>query len=147
MAALDCLRDLARLEHRRHVGVDDRRQIQRDQLRDDEAADDGEAERPPRFAAGAVAERDRHRAEQRRHRRHHDRAEADDAAFVDRLGRRLAVLALGVEREVDLHDRVLLHDADQHDEADERVDVQLVAEQIQRDERAEAGRRQARRES
>ena len=65
--------------------------------------------------------------------------EADEAAFVDRLGRRLAVLALGLEREVDLHDRVLLHDPDQHDQADERVDVQLVAEEPQRD-RARQGR-------
>ena len=33
-----------------------------------------------------------------------------------------------VEREIDLHDGVLLDDADQHDEADERIDVQLVSE-------------------
>src|SRR5476649_2561217 len=92
--------NLARLEQAGHVGVDDRRQIQRDELRDDQAADDREPERLARLAARAVAERDRNRAEQRRHGRHHDRAEADDAAFVDRFGRRLAVLPLGFEREV-----------------------------------------------
>ena len=59
----------------------------------------------------------------------------------DRLLRRHAA-ALGFEREVDLHDRVLLDDADQHDHADERVDVQIHPEQDQRDQRAEAGRRQ-----
>ena len=37
----------------------------------------------------------------------------------------VAVVALRVEREVDHHDRVLLHDADQHDDADEAIDVQL----------------------
>jgi len=42
-----------------HVGVDDRRQVERDQLRDDQAADDGKSERPARFPAGAEAERDR----------------------------------------------------------------------------------------
>ena len=35
-----------------------------------------------------------------------------EAAFVDRVDRRLPLLPLGLEREVDLHDRVLLDDAD-----------------------------------
>src|SRR5207244_9728447 len=43
-----------------------------------------------------------------------------------------------------LHDRVLLDDADEHHEADEGIDVQLVAEEIQRDDRAETGRRKPR---
>ncbi len=60
-------------------------------------------------------------------------------AFVGRE----ALVALGFQSEVDLHDRVLLHDADQHDQPDERVDVQIHVEQIQRDQRAEAGRRQS----
>ena len=37
----------------------------------------------------AGAERERQRTEQRRHRRHHDRPEAQDAGFVDRRLRRL----------------------------------------------------------
>ena len=37
--------------------------------------------------AGARAERDRQRAHQRRHGGHHDRPEANQAAFVDRLRR------------------------------------------------------------
>ena len=61
-----------------------------------------------------------------------------EAALVDRLGGALALVPLGLEREVDLHDRVLLHDADQHDEADEGVDVELDAEEQQREQRAEA---------
>ena len=74
--------------------------------------------------------RDRQRADQRRHRRHHDRPEADQTGLVDRLARRLAVLALRFDREVDHHDAVLLHQADQHDDADERVEAQLGLEQI-----------------
>ncbi len=137
-------RDLARPEHLRHVGVDDGREVEREHLREDESADHREPERPARFAAGAEPGRDRQRAEQRRHRRHHDRAEPDEAAFVDRFGRRHAELALGVEREVDLHDRVLLDDPDQHDQADKGIDIQLVAESPERDERAQARRRQTR---
>ena len=90
------------------------------------------------------AEHQRQRAEQRRHRRHQDRAEAQQAGLVDRLARRLAFVALGVEREVDHHDRVLLHDADQQDDADDGDDAEIVAERHQRKQRADAGRRQGR---
>ena len=40
-----------------------------------------------------------------------------------------ALLALGVEREVDHHDRVLLHDADQQDDADDGDDAEVDAAQ------------------
>ena len=63
---------------------------------------------------------------------------------MDRLERRLAVLALGDGGEVHHHDAVLLHQADEHDDADERVQAQLALEDQQRQQRAEAGRRQAR---
>jgi hypothetical protein len=52
-------------------------------------------------------------------------------------------LRCAVEREVDHHDRVLLDDADQHDDADEGVQVEVDVEQQQREQRAEPGRRQA----
>ena len=39
---------------------------------------------------------------------------------------------------------VLFHDADQHDQSDESVDVQIDVEDVQRDQRAESGRRQTR---
>src|SRR6187549_168499 len=122
----------SRLHEAPEVGIDDRRQIQRDELRNEQAADDGEAQRLARLATGAEAECNRQRTEERRRCGHHDRPEADDAAFVNRIDRRLAVLPLLLEGEVDLHDRVFLDDADQHDQAHERVDVQLVAEQPQR---------------
>ena len=35
------------------------------------------------------------------------------------------------DREIDHHDRVLLHDADQQDDADKRVEVQIVMEDQQ----------------
>src|SRR6266404_319267 len=54
--------------------IDHRRGEQCEHLADDEAADDGEAERVAQLRAGSRAEHQRQRAEQRRHRRHQDRA-------------------------------------------------------------------------
>ena len=121
------------------IHVVDRRDVEREQLRNQQPADDGEAERTPRLGARAKAERDRHRADQRRHRGHHDWAEADQARLVDRVDRVLAVLALRFDREVDHHDAVLLHEPDEHDDADERVEAQLGPENHQREQRAEPG--------
>ena len=95
-----------------------------------------------RFASCAVSQRDRNGAQQRRHGRHHDRTEPDQAPFVDGVYRSQSLASLGVEREIDLHDRVLLHDADQHDQSDEGIDVQIHSEQDQGYQRAEARRRQ-----
>src|SRR3989442_797384 len=131
------------LLRRLHIEVEDRRDVEREELGDHQPAHHGQPQRAPRVGAGADAERDGERAEQRGHRRHHDRPEAQQAALVDRLlGRHAA--ALGLDREVDHHDRVLLHDADQHDHADEAVDVQLHAEEPERQQRPRARRRQPR---
>ena len=61
---------------------------------------------------------------------------------MDRGLRRQPARPLGIERDVDHHDRVLLHDADQQDHADERDDRELGPAQHQRQRRAEPGRRQ-----
>ena len=79
------------------------------------------------------------RGHQRRHRRHHDRPEPDQARLVDRFERRLAFAALRLEGEVNHHDAVLLHQADEHDDADEGVQAQVHAEDQQRQQRADAG--------
>ena len=84
----------------------------------------------------------RKRAEQRRHGGHQDRPEAQQAGFVDRVARALVFLALGGECEIDHHDGVLLHDADQQNDADHGDDAQIGVEQHQRQQRADAGRRQ-----
>ena len=51
---------------------------------------------------------------------------------------------LCLDREVDHHDAVLLHQADQHDHADKCVDRQIRFEDQQCQERAESGKRQRR---
>ena len=100
----------------------------------------------PRAAAAPSplpAEGQRERGQQRRHRGHHDRAEAQ-AGRPGRSRRRglCPARALRVQGEVDHHDRVLLHDADQQDDADQRDDAQLLPADQQREDRPHARRRQ-----
>mgnify|MGYP003347012436 CR=1 FL=1 len=92
---------------------------------------------------GADAQGDRQRTDQGRQRRHHDGPETQHAGLADGQRRGHAVVALLLQREVDHHDRVLLHDADQHHDADGGDDGQLHAEELQRDQRAHRGGRQA----
>ena len=56
------------------VEINHRRGVKREKLREQQPADNRDAQRPAQFRAGALFERQRQRAEQRRHRRHHDRA-------------------------------------------------------------------------
>ncbi len=63
------------------------------------------------------------------------------AFLIDSRGRE-PLLALGHQREVDHHDRVLLHDADQEDDPDQRHDVELHPAQHQRQQRAHPRRGQ-----
>src|SRR5689334_18248519 len=107
--------------HALHVEINYRSDVEREQLRHQQSAHYGETEWLPRIAAFTKAERDGQGAEQRRRSGHHDWPESKLAAFVNRLPRTLPLHALRFERKVDHHDRVLLHDAEQHDEADESV--------------------------
>src|SRR5439155_7679186 len=114
------------------IEVDDRRREQRQQLAQNETADDRDAKRMAQFRSGAGPEHQRQGAEHRRHRRHHDRAETQQRCLIDRLARRLALVALRVEGKIDDHDAVLLDDADQQDDADDRDDAEIAAIDHQR---------------
>src|SRR5262249_19707809 len=124
------------------VYVDDRRDVERKQLREDQSADHRDAERLAQFGAGAVAERDRQRPEDRRECRHHDRPEAQHGGFADRRFRAHAD-SPAFDREVDHHDRILLDDANQHHDADHGDDGEIHVEGHKRDQGADAGRREA----
>ena len=112
------------------VKINDRRRVERQELREQQAADDGDAQRLAQFRASAVFQGQRQRAEQRRQGGHHDRPKPQQTRLIDGFFRRQTFVALGVEREVDHHDRVLLHDADEQDDADERDQRKIVAENI-----------------
>src|SRR5262249_25930738 len=99
-----------RRKQRGHVCVHDWRELKRDELRDEAAAYDGQAQGPSRLAASAEPESDRNGPEKRRHRRHHDGSETDETTLKNGVGRTLAFVSLGIESEIDLHDRILLDD-------------------------------------
>src|SRR3546814_6593749 len=67
-----------------------------------------------------LTEHQRHGGEHRRERRHQDRPEAQQRGLMDCGAWRQAFVTLRIEREVDHHDRVLLDDADQQNDADDR---------------------------
>ena len=87
-----------------------------------------------------AAERQGNAAKQRGHGGHHDGTEAQKAGLVDGFFRRLALLTLGFQGKVDHHDRVLLHNTDQQDDADQRDDAEVCTGQLQSEQRAHAGR-------
>ncbi len=63
-------------------------------------------------------------------------------ASIDRIGRVQAPLAFPFQGEVDHHNAILFNDADQQDDADDRHHAQILFEQDQRKQCADAGRRQ-----
>ena len=75
---------------------------------------------------------------------HHDWPEAQQARLIDRVERLLVFVSLCFQREVDHHDRVLLYNADEKDDADESDDTKLGAADLQREDRTYAGGRQCR---
>jgi hypothetical protein len=84
------------------------------------------------FASFANAEAERQSSEQRRCRCHHDRAEARHRRVKDRVAAVHAFLTFGLQREVDHHDGVLLDDANQQNDTDERDDCEGNAEDEER---------------
>ena len=93
------------------VKVDHRRGVEREYLAEDEPAHDGNAERTAQLAAVAEADRERQGAKQRRAGGHHDGAEAQQAGLKDRLLRREALGALGVERTKGLTSQQAIYEA------------------------------------
>ncbi len=126
-----------------HVEVEHRRDEQGEELGHQQPAHHRDAEGLAQFGTGAVADGDRQRAHHGRRRRHHDRAEAQAAGLADRRRRAPALLALEHQGDVDHHDGVLLHDADQHQHADDRDHREVHPEELQCPERPDRRRRQA----
>src|ERR1700722_11118864 len=122
--------------------VNYRRRIEREQLAQQESADHGNSQRTAQLRAQAAADRQRNSREQRGHCGHHDGAETQQAGFVDRFSRILAMLALGLKREVYNQNAVFLHDADEQNNADDSHDAKILAEEHKREQRANARRRQ-----
>src|SRR5579871_2284241 len=122
------------------IEINDRGRVQREDLADGKPADDGDAERLAQLRAFAGRDRKRQRTEQGCERGHHDGTEAQQAGPVNRVYRCEAFVPFGNEREVDHHDRILLDDSDEEDDADQRNQAELCAEVPDGGKRADASR-------
>src|SRR5580658_2611469 len=124
--------------------INHRRRIQGQGLAENQAANHRNAQRPAQFRTHAAAESQRHRAQQGRHGGHHDRPESQQAGLINRLLWRPALFALRVQGEIDHHDTVLLYNADQQDDADQRDDAEILVEERERQQRTDTRGRQRR---
>src|ERR1035438_470927 len=122
--------------------VDDRGREQREQLGDQQAADDGDAQGLAEFRAYAHADRQRKAAEQSGHGGHHDGPEAQQAGLIDGFNGRQALVALCLQSKVDHHDGVLFDNAYEQDDADEGDDAEVGTGEQEGEDGAHAGRRQ-----
>jgi len=113
-----------------HIEVDHWRCIEREHLADDQPAYDGNTQWAAELRAHAPSAGQRHSPQQCGHGRHHDRAKAQQRRLVDRV---LGTLPLPFlfQREVDHHDGILFHNANEQDDADQRHDIQVHSEQEQ----------------
>ena len=124
------------------IQIDYRRDVERQELADQQAPDYGEAQRLAGFGAFPVSQSDGQRSKERSYRCHHDGPEPQQAALPDGVVR-ADTLFLGVNGEVDHHDRILFNYTEQHDDTDEGVEVKLLAEDVQRQQCSEDGGGQA----
>jgi len=121
----------------------DRGDIQCHQLRDQKAANHGEAQSAAGFGPGPDFYSNRQSAHQGLHGCHHDQSEKNDVPLANRIHWRHAFSALGLQGEVDHHNRILLDDPDQHDDADKGIEVQVLAKDHQGDQCSEICGRQS----
>ncbi len=126
---------LAPLASAFNKGVENGHEDQRQQGRRDHAAEDGRAERLPAGRACPACEHQRKHAENEGEGGHQDRPQTQPSRLHRRLDDRQALLATPFG-EFNDQDRVLRREADQHDEADLRIDVDLHPADIDRAQRA-----------
>src|SRR5262245_54260179 len=112
-----------------HANVNDRGEEERHDLREEKPTNYGNAEGSSGFRPCAESERDRQCTHQCGHGGHHDRPESHQASLIDGLCRRFVFASLCLECKVDHHDGVLFDDTDEHDDANESVNVQIHIQQ------------------
>src|SRR5262249_36191238 len=116
-----CTPDLETVE----VQVDDWCRVQRQQLAKNQAPDNRDAQWPPQLRSGPHAECQRQATQQRRHGGHDDGAEPQQTGLEDGGLWALALVAFGLEGEVDHHDGVLFHDTDEQNDTNHGDDAQI----------------------
>src|ERR1019366_8134802 len=120
------------------IEIDCWRDVERDELGDEQAADDDQTQRPAGSAISAETQRDGNRAHDGGERGHNDRAETIHAGIVNRFVGSLA-FSHALQGEVDDHDAVLLDDAHQHEHPDVGVEGRFLVEEDQRRQATDQG--------
>ena len=105
------------------------------------AADDDDRDAAAFLRAGAGAEREGQHAGDEREGGHQNRAQAVAIGLENRGGFFHAAIAQRVHV-VDLQDRIFLHDAEEHEEAERGIEVERVVGEAQREQREGHGERQ-----
>src|SRR5579864_160736 len=123
------------------VEVYHRRGEESQHLADDQASDDGDAQRPAKFRASSSADSQRHRTQHRRHGGHHNRTKTKQAGLVNGFQRGPSLAALGLNREINHQNRVLLNDANQKNDANHGDDAKFRLENEEGQQCADARRR------
>src|SRR5438874_6606233 len=99
--------------------VDDRSCVQSEDLADQQSSDDRDAEWTAQLRSRSGTERQRQSTKHRSKGCHQDWAEAKQASLIDRVAWRFTLVAFCFQRKIDHHDGILLHNADQQDDADQ----------------------------
>src|SRR6185369_3884889 len=121
------------------IVVDYRRDIECQHLRHQQTADNCKTEGSSRFSSGTKPQSNGKRPHQRSHGRHHDRPETYESPLVDSHHGTLAAASLSLQSKIYHHDSIFLHNANQHDDADKRVEIQILAEDQKCQKCAETG--------
>src|SRR5580692_6782889 len=113
--------------------------IKRENLAENKAADDGDAQGTANFRADALADDHGQGAKQGGHGGHENGTEAQEAGLVNGLARGQVLFALGGQGKVHHENGVLFHNANEEDDADHRDDAQLRITNQQRHHGSNAG--------
>ena len=111
-----------------HIKVDNGGGVEREHLAHHQTSDDGDTQRPAKFGAVPSTDGDGKAAKHRSHRGHHDGSEAQETRLINRFFGIIALVALGIDGEIDHQDRVFLHDTDQQDDADKGDNAEFGVE-------------------
>ena len=124
--------------------IDNRRGVQGEQLADQQTAHNRDSQGMTQFRSCASTKSQRQTAEQRCHGGHHDGTETQQAGLKNCFLRWFVFDSFRFEGEVNHHDGVLLHDANQQNDPDQANDTEIVAGDQQRQDGSDAGGGQSR---
>src|SRR5262249_21977388 len=100
-----------------HIEIDDRSREEREELAKNQTADDRKAEGAAQPGPGAVAERERERAEKSGHGWHENGTETQQARFVNSFDGSETVLRLGLNGKINHENGIFLDDTDEKNDA------------------------------